>query len=315
MELAARPATGQRRTEGGQVIVVFALALVAIVGMTGLVLDGGDTFLQRRTLQNAADTAAVAGAYAFTASSSPGDARDWARQTAASNGFVDGAAGVSVDVLVIPGPITSSVTVSVSKPHANTFSGVLGFSSWPVSATATAIAAKPNGVFGLMPVIFNAKVFERYGFGPSTERAFDEPGSGSNDIPITATSFNWTVYCTASGGGCNANSQVVRDLINGHGSTIEVTLGDRINPLNAGAHTTLYSDLVQWVADEFPVAIVNDQGKLLGFAVFHMTGSLGGGSKQIRGYFVTANDPDFRINPDVTGGSSEYGAFIVMLTN
>ena len=138
---------------------------------------------------------------------------------------------------------------------------------------------------------------------------------GPNDIPLTATSFNWTVYCTASGNSCNANSQDVDALINGHGGTIKVTLYDYINPLNAGSHTTLFSDLSQWVGDEFPVAIVNDSGSLQGFAIFHMTGSVGGSNKQIRGYFVTKNDPHFEIDPNVTGGTSIYGAYLVKLTN
>ena len=36
------------RRESGQVLVIFALALIAIVAMTGLVIDGGGTFVQRR---------------------------------------------------------------------------------------------------------------------------------------------------------------------------------------------------------------------------------------------------------------------------
>ena len=54
--------TAHRQAESGQVIVIFALALVVIVAMVGLVLDGGSTFAQRRTQQNAADLAALAGA-------------------------------------------------------------------------------------------------------------------------------------------------------------------------------------------------------------------------------------------------------------
>ena len=55
--------TGRReRRDGGQIIVIFALAAVAIIGMVGLVLDGGSTYAQRRGQQNAADLAAIAAA-------------------------------------------------------------------------------------------------------------------------------------------------------------------------------------------------------------------------------------------------------------
>ena len=45
----------------GQVIVVFALALVAIIGMVGLVIDGAAAFAQQRVAQNGADGTATAG--------------------------------------------------------------------------------------------------------------------------------------------------------------------------------------------------------------------------------------------------------------
>jgi Putative Flp pilus-assembly TadE/G-like len=44
----------------GQALIVIALALVGIVGMVGLVVDGGNVFFDRRGAQNAADSAALA---------------------------------------------------------------------------------------------------------------------------------------------------------------------------------------------------------------------------------------------------------------
>ena len=48
----------------GQALIVIALVAVALVGMVGLVVDGGRGFLDRRKAQNAADAAALASAYA-----------------------------------------------------------------------------------------------------------------------------------------------------------------------------------------------------------------------------------------------------------
>ena len=45
----------------GQTIVVFALALTALIAMVGLVIDGGNAFAQQRRTQNGADAAAEAG--------------------------------------------------------------------------------------------------------------------------------------------------------------------------------------------------------------------------------------------------------------
>ncbi|HLZ28957.1 MAG TPA: pilus assembly protein TadG-related protein [Chloroflexota bacterium] len=51
--------------QSGQILVLFALGLLAITAMVGLVVDGGDIYVQRRTAQNAADAAALAGARAL----------------------------------------------------------------------------------------------------------------------------------------------------------------------------------------------------------------------------------------------------------
>ena len=78
-----------RETAPGQVLVIFALALVAIVAMVGLVIDGGATFVQRRDQQNVADQAAMAGAYAYV-SASPNQSQAAlaaARNIAAANGY------------------------------------------------------------------------------------------------------------------------------------------------------------------------------------------------------------------------------------
>jgi len=50
------------RQEKGQAVVIIALALVGLIGFLALVIDGGAAFAARRQMQNAADSAAIAGA-------------------------------------------------------------------------------------------------------------------------------------------------------------------------------------------------------------------------------------------------------------
>ncbi|HET7037414.1 MAG TPA: Tad domain-containing protein, partial [Thermomicrobiaceae bacterium] len=52
---------GRKRTARGQVLIIFAAALVALVGMVGMATDLGFAFAERRTMQNAADAGALAG--------------------------------------------------------------------------------------------------------------------------------------------------------------------------------------------------------------------------------------------------------------
>lgn len=54
--------TNRHRNERGQVLVIVAVALVAIMAMVGLVVDGGFAWGKQRDTQNAADAAAEAGA-------------------------------------------------------------------------------------------------------------------------------------------------------------------------------------------------------------------------------------------------------------
>ena len=57
-----------RRASRGQIIIMFAAALVGLVGLLGLATDLGYAFVQRRTMQNAADAGAIAGAHAISKS-------------------------------------------------------------------------------------------------------------------------------------------------------------------------------------------------------------------------------------------------------
>ena len=83
-------------------------------------------------------------------------------------------------------------------------------------------------------------------------------------MPQDATTFNFTVFCTASGDedDCNIDSDTSSELINGSGANTVVYLDDTIAPLNAGEHATLFDegDLAQKVGMMFPVPIVTDDG-------------------------------------------------------
>jgi hypothetical protein len=57
--------TTRRRRERGLTIPFLALSMVALLTFTGLVVDGSNAFAQRRQMQNAADSAALAGANAL----------------------------------------------------------------------------------------------------------------------------------------------------------------------------------------------------------------------------------------------------------
>jgi len=55
-----------REREHGQIIILFALAMVAMLAMGALLFSGAQTLVLRRQLQNAGDAAALAAANIMT---------------------------------------------------------------------------------------------------------------------------------------------------------------------------------------------------------------------------------------------------------
>src|SRR5258706_2664951 len=53
---------GNRNGQSGQIMILFVIALVAMLAMAGLLFDGGQALALRRQLQDAGDAAALAAA-------------------------------------------------------------------------------------------------------------------------------------------------------------------------------------------------------------------------------------------------------------
>ena len=327
MESTAMQHARSGRRDRGQVLVIFVVALVAICGMVGLVLDGGSAVAQRRTEQNVADLAAMAGATAYlNAAGAPGAklavAEAAARVIATDNGFTHGIDGTVVSVTTAATSFAGSVQVDITKPHRNNFAAIMGMATWPVSVTATAVSSdSPNAANGAMPLLFNEEAFpgaicDESGPTPCVPEVYQLPGTGNEDVPQDATQFNWTIFCTASGNPCNGNSDGVRELIEGSGSAATVSIDDDIGPLNSGAHTTLFTALQSFAGGVFPVPIVNDAGDMVGWAYFKLLAIEGGSEKVIRGYFVSpVNAEQLVVDPSGPGATLETGVYTIRLTN
>jgi Flp pilus assembly protein TadG len=140
-----------RNGEHGQMVVLFALCLIAIIAMAGLLIDGGMAWANRRQAQAAADTGALAAAQAFVAGQSGSAA---ALAVAQANGFGDSTTdcsgatlldnagpGVTVNRPPLSGPHTGDnnyVEVITTRKMATTFAAAVGQGCWMVSARAVA---------------------------------------------------------------------------------------------------------------------------------------------------------------------------------
>ncbi len=82
--------------ESGQAIVLIALAVVVLLGFTGLAIDGGQLMLAKRDVQNAADAAAWQAAYELCSAPNASRVQDRAEEVAAINGYVQGIDGTVI---------------------------------------------------------------------------------------------------------------------------------------------------------------------------------------------------------------------------
>ena len=272
------------RDERGQILVVFVLSMVAIIGVVGLAIDGGGAYAQRRDQQTAADLAALAGANDYLLSNNATQATTRARTIAATNNFTNGSARPSVDV-VIDTTNGVSVAVTIQSPHRNSFLGrarddELGRHDhapprWPAS---------PTRAGGAGPFIFSIG-------------AFNDDGTPKYQ---TATDFGETQRRRPDQRARHRLDELrhrQRQHVRGRRhhrrrrASINETLdyGEYIGQHNNGNHTALYGDVDTYLSGkEMPVAIVDASGNFMGWAMFHVNSASGGSNKHINGYFLSS---------------------------
>jgi Flp pilus assembly protein TadG len=312
--------TDRNRAERGQIIVIFALGLVALVSVVGLVLDGGSTFAQRRSQQNATDLAALTGANIYMLTGNQAEATIAARGTAAANGFTNGAGSTSVTVSydLADG---ADVSVAISAPHRNTFTGVVGITEWTVSTDATAEAGIPNGATGAAPWIFSIDAFNPDGTPLAAYGNPDAPFSfnlDNSDVPTSPGDVAWTDfhYDADCADHDNVDASTVKDIIDGS-LVINTTVnyGCYIGQHNNGEMTTVYGLInTVMVGQVYSVPVVDDGGNFQGWAAFRVTGASGGSVKTLQGYFESPFLGDSLVVGCPNGNCPRYlGQFILHL--
>lgn len=332
--------------ERGQILPIFALALVTIVAAVGLVIDGGFAFAQRRAEQNAADLAAFAGANALL---NGRDATAAALVSAKTNGYEHGQGGVVVAVTV--GPTT--VKVDIGAPHRNYFAGVIpGQGVWQVDVTATALTGIPTKFLGVAPFILSQEVFDPVTGLPYAD--FTVPydftkttGSGS-DAPITFSNMAWTNLATSK----NVSADDVKDALRGtapinadlllnqyvgqHNNGVQNALFDTNAPNQPSVNTTLAGLDVAVPIVGPPITGqtycfgpnglsdgTNTAGCFRGWALFHVVSATkngGGEDGTIRGYFKTgvtrsASASDVCAVTDTACAGLFHGVYVIKLIN
>jgi Flp pilus assembly protein TadG len=203
----------QRSREGGQIIVIAALAMVTMIGGVALILEGGNAYAHQRETQNAADAVANAGATVLAeklGGSTKTDADVINSMLATSNAnFLSSYSGLYTDVhgnwLTSAGNTTTNRNQAVAvgggsiptgaqgvqafgdQSVPTTFGRVIGFNQFTASADAISVTgALTGGVF--LPVVFPVNIVDcsqngDLGTGETSWSISDPDGPDVGDEP------------------------------------------------------------------------------------------------------------------------------------
>jgi hypothetical protein len=133
--------------ERGQVLVLVAVALVGMLAILAMVMDGGSTYAKRRQAQNAADAGALAGAATLCSGTA-------AEAIAVANDYAVNRNGATSAAVSIAG---SEVTVDTSIPFDTFFLSMFGRPQIIAQATATAGCFPPTSGVGVLPIAWNCR--------------------------------------------------------------------------------------------------------------------------------------------------------------
>jgi len=176
-----------KTTEKGQALILITLAAVGLFAFSALAIDGSRVYSDKRHAQNAADSAALAGALAYTRNNSItlDSMRTIAQARVTSNGYDDN--GTSNEVTITWDSVTSGcpsgkgkdITVTIVSHLDTTIARVIGRNQVTTAVTATTRACDYAEV-----ALFDGNAI--VGLNPSTTHcAIDTGNSGAHTWTTT----------------------------------------------------------------------------------------------------------------------------------
>jgi len=215
--------------ENGQVAVIVAITIIALVGMLAYVIDVGSMYETRRNAQTAADSAALAGAQELP--ENPAKAKAKAIEYAQEHGNVT---LVESDIHFSEDYDTIFVDNAQDSSTPLFFSGIFGLTQKTISAKAIAKVFSPRSLSNLVPWIVKKSSIS-YGHEVILK-------SNSKQTPGNFQAMDYN----GGGGGSNEYKD---NIINGYDGEIflnewyPIEAGNMAGPTGDGVETRLGSDI------------------------------------------------------------------------
>lgn len=308
------------RSDSGQAMVFIVFALMGLVLMAGLVIDGGSWRRTQRQVQTAADAAALAGAQDL-----PIDAT---ASTTAVNYAQQNMSGIPAPTVTFPtdAPCVAHACIDVraAKPVSGIFLAAINATA---RAHARAMVSVPSMMKNVAPVAVKntvaCAVTNPACYGQTVTLSFDESNVSSSNIGLIDLSCHSTSSTACPSNAGIGGSQLKDWIETGYADALpanqwyNVKTGETIGPVKQG-----FTDRVG-VALFFPVfdTVATSGGSayyfhIIGWAAFVIdpTGVTWTSQKrQLTGHFVTYTATDLAAG-DPIGGATDFGVHVITLT-
>lgn len=291
------------KREDGNAIILFTLAITALIAVTGLVIDGGMLYMTKTHLQKTANAAVLSGAQELTNDDTR--VREIVEETLAHHDELDSMTGI----IILP---ETKVTVQLEKPVDMTFMRLFGVETVDVKARATARIATMGRAIGAAPLGIDERIELIY--GQEYTLKVDETGVDTGNFGILAL----------DGPGARTYKET---LLNG--SSQEISVGDIVNTQtgNIAGPTKEAVDILVDSCDNMyerdcrrilliPVYRPYNhnqnqlkQVEITGFAYFYILERMNHRDKTIRGIFLKRTGSGYEVEDAVN-----RGAYTVKLT-
>ena len=191
-----------RRQGSGQIVVLASMSMVALIGFVALAVDIGYMYSTRRSMQTAADAAAIAAANTLQSSNSS-NYQQAAKDVATLNGFTNGQNGVTVTVgTPSSGPYSgnpSYVEVDMQQAVPTFFLRVLGYNTLNVAASAVSGTVSGTGCIYALDPSASGAISLTGNININASCGIVDDSSSSSAMSVTGNATISTAYTGVSG--------------------------------------------------------------------------------------------------------------------
>jgi hypothetical protein len=294
--------------QDGNVAVLAAFMLAALLGMTAVVVDGGKVYAVKMHLQKMANTAVLSGAQELTTTEN--NVRSVANQILSTHGETASLVNLSV---TMKDRTTAVLKKVVDVPLAK----VLGFDKVPVSVKATAKIEAMGAAIGAAPIGIDESV--KITYGQSYHLKVDQTNVTTGNFGIIALgtqgASTYETNLTYGYQGMLSKDDVVDTQTGNIADKTRDSVQARINrsPYTPGDMSHLDDPRILLVPVYKPINYDN-QGQvkqiiITGFAYFYLSEPMDYNTKEVIGVFIQRTGIGF-----VKPGAVDRGAYVIKLT-